>query len=217
MAVGLAALRPRAREERGAVAVEAALVTPLLLLLVFGIIEMSLLMRDHVAVSSAVRVGGRIASASADAAHIPCTDPSVPCSPEHAPGFAQAAADAIQRAGSAMPKDSIDFILVYEANADGFPGAATDLTDPEASCSTNCVKYVWSESANKFQYASGAWDSAMVNACANDADAASVGVYLQADHDFVTGIFAETTTVSDHAVMKFEPLTWETCQPGTRT
>ena len=51
--------RPRGRGERGAVAVEAALVTPILFLLVLGIIEMSLYMRDTISVTSSVRTGGR--------------------------------------------------------------------------------------------------------------------------------------------------------------
>ena len=115
--------RTRRRGERGAVAVEAALVTPILFLFVLGIIEMSLLMRDTVAVSSAVRVGGRVASVSAGAGPGVCqasADPP-PCSPVTTPALAQAAADAIQRAGSAMPKDQIDYILVYRANSGGYP------------------------------------------------------------------------------------------------
>ena len=52
--------RLRKRSERGAVAVEAALVTPILLILVFGIIEMGFLMKDDIALTSAVRNGGRI-------------------------------------------------------------------------------------------------------------------------------------------------------------
>ena len=123
MAVERSSTRPRARRERGAVAVEAALVTPLLLVLIFGIFEVALLMRDHVAVSSSVRVGGRIASASADAGAGTCPGLPVICAPTSTPAFAQNAADAIQRGGSAMPKDSIDYIYVYKANDKGYPGA----------------------------------------------------------------------------------------------
>ena len=201
----------RARRERGAVAVEAAIITPLLLLLVFGIIEFSLLMRDHVAVSSAVRAGGRMASASAAAGPGTCpggpTPP--PCTPANAPAFAQAAADTIQRAGTAMPKDSIDFIWVYKANNNGYPGSATSMP---ATCPANCVKYVWNATDNKFYYASGSWASASVKACINDAD--QVGVYMKGTHSFITGLFGSTIGVADHAVMKFEPLATDICAPG---
>ena len=209
-------LRRRARRERGAVAVEAALLTPILVLLVFGIIEFSFLMRDHVAVSSAVRTGGRIASASADAGNAECeTGPEAPpCAPASTPALAQVAADSIQRAGSAMPTDSIDYVLIYKANAQGYPGSDGSTTMP-TSCTgiPDCVRFTWRDSADKFLYAGGAWNSTTINACVNESDA--LGVHMQAHHDYITGLFGSTIDVSDHAVMKFEPLKYEECKPGT--
>lgn len=200
-----------ARRERGAVAVEAALVTPLLLIMLFGIIEFSFLMKDNVAVSSAVRVGGRMASSAAGAGPGTCpTGPTAPvCTPANAPAFAQAAADAIQRAGSAMPKNSIEYIWVYKANNSGYPGSSTSMP---TSCPSDCVKYVWSDgSPGRFYYASGSWSSKSVRACLNDSE--SVGIYMRAKHDFITGLFGSAITVADHAVMKFEPLATDMCAP----
>ena len=57
--------RSRTRGDEGAAAVEFALVSLLLITLFLGIIEFSLILRDKVAVTSAVRAGGRIASAGA--------------------------------------------------------------------------------------------------------------------------------------------------------
>ena len=88
------------RSQRGAVAVEAALLTPLLALVLFGIVEMSLYMRDVVSVNSSVHVGTRMASVSAGAGPATCT-PS-PCTPPSAPMLAQLTANAIQQAGTAM-------------------------------------------------------------------------------------------------------------------
>jgi hypothetical protein len=180
----------------------------------FGIIEMSLLMRDSVAATSAVRVGSRIASASAGAGPGVClasVNPP-PCTPATAPGFAQAAADAIQRAGSAMPKDSIEFIIIYEANIKGYPMPSTNLT---LTCTTNCVKYTWDQNLDRFRYASGSWASNSVNACVNDPLRTAVGVAMQAQHHWVTGIFGSTHTLSERSVMQFEPLTSEQGKPGT--
>jgi hypothetical protein len=219
--------RSARRRERGAVALEAALVTPFLILLVFGIIEFSLLMRDYVAVSSSARVGGRIASASAGAGPGTCpTGPSAPpCTPATAPAFAQAAADAIAKAGTALPKDEIDYIWVYEANSNGLPGTATSLDS--ATCSVSCVKYTWSTTDNAFRYNSGSWQSSSVNACVNDTSTTVsaagntgttvVGVYLKAHHNWLTGMFGTTKSMSDRAVMKFEPLTYDVCKPGAHT
>jgi hypothetical protein len=208
--------RSSRRRERGAVAVEAALVMPLILAVLFGIVEVSLLIRDHVAVTSAVRVGSRIASASAGAGPGVCeTGPTAPpCTTTSSPALAQAAADAIQRAGSAMPHDSIDYILVYKANAQGYPGANGNTTMP-SSCSgyANCVQFVWRDTSNAFRYAGGAWDSKSINACVNESD--TLGIHMKATHRGVTGIFGASVGLADRSVMKFEPLSEDSCKPGT--
>lgn len=206
--------RARSRDQRGAVAVEAALVTPLLVLLLVGIIEMSLFMRDVVAVNSSVRVGARIASVSAGAGPGTCeasADPP-PCTPQGAPALAQAAADAIQKAGSAMPPDSIQWVMIYEAGDNGFPVGQTDLT-----CTTNCVTYIWDSnlSGGKFRYQSGTWNAAsQINACVNDPDRDAVGIALRAQHGWVTGLFGDGMDITERSVMQFEPLPNEQCAPG---
>jgi hypothetical protein len=202
----------RERDQRGAVAVEAALVTPLLVLVVLGIVEMSLFMRDVVSVNSSVRVGARIASVSAGAGPGTCAasaDPP-PCTPASAPALAQAAADAIQRAGSAMPKDSIQWVMVYEAGTNGFPVGQTTLT-----CSSNCVTYVWDAGLDQFRYESGSWNSTTtINACVNDPNRDAVGVALQARHGWVSGLFGDGVDVTERSVMQFEPLPNDQCLPG---
>ena len=206
--------RTRKRGERGAVAVEAALVTPVLFLVVLGIIEMSLLMRDTVSTTSAVRVGGRVASVSAGAGPGVCeasADPP-PCSPASTPALAQAAADSIQRAGSAMPKDQIEYILVYRANSQGYPQPAGNTT---IECYSDCVKYVWDTGLNKFRYAGGAWTSSAINACVNHADRMAVGVAMKARHPWVTGLFGDGVDIQERTIMNFEPLPSEQCLPGT--
>jgi hypothetical protein len=216
-------LRPRRRRgERGAVAVEAALVTPVILILVFGIIEFSFALRDYVAVSSAVRVGARIGSANAGAGpgDCPSAGPDLPsppvCTPATAPKFAQQAADAIQRAGSAMPKDQIDYIYVFKANDKGYPGAdgVTTMPASPAACAAvgNCVVYRWRAATDKFRYDTGTWTSSQVDACVTTGHA--IGVYLKTTHKFMTGFFGQTIVLADHAVMKFEPLGTATCAPG---
>ncbi|QIG42366.1 pilus assembly protein [Nocardioides anomalus] len=207
--------RSRARSERGAVAVEAALVTPLLLILVFGIIEMSLLMRDVMATSSAVRVGARMASTAAGAGPGTCKAGDTTCTPQKAPRVAQVAADAIQRAGSAMPKDSIDWILVYRANTSGYP--LPDSNKSLTTCSTDCVKYVWDKDLDKFRYLSGQWDSRSINACVNDASLMAVGVAMRSHHDWITGFFGNGVDLEERTVMQFEPLDNNSCKPGTLT
>jgi hypothetical protein len=224
----LSALRPRSRRrgrgQRGAVAVEAALVTPVLIILVFGIIEFALIMRDYVAVSSAVRVGARIASANAGAGV--CSAQASPCTPATSPALTQQAADAIRQAGTAMPKDSIDYIFVYQANKNGYPAPAgtasasipsnTSTTMPStlAGCASvaNCVAYKWVDASDKFAYQNGAWDTTTINACPTTSY--NVGVFMHATHSNITGFFGKTIGLGDRTVMKFEPLATTVCQPS---
>ncbi len=205
----------RRGRERGAVAVEAALVTPVILLILLGIVEMSFALRDYVSVTSATRVGARVASAAPDAGPATCeTGPlAPPCAPGSVPALAQAAADAIQKSGSAMPQDSINYILVYKANDKGFPGANGVTTMP-SSCAAvaNCVRFTWRATADAFRYADGSWLSTSINACVNESD--TLGVYMSANHKWISGIFGSSIDLGDRAVMKFEPLPEDSCKTG---
>ena len=206
----------RRRGERGASAVEFALVVPLLLTFLLGTVELGMYMKDYVSMSSSVRAGARTASASADAGPGTCEASASPppCSPATAPKFAQAAADTMQTAGMAMNSDDIQWVMIYKANSAGFPGSGTSIP---TSCPANCVKYVWDSGLNTFRFASGSWASASVNACVNQSD--SVGVALRADHNWMTGLvgglMGGDKVMTERTVMKFEPLTQDTCKPGT--
>jgi len=202
----------RGRNERGAVAVEAALVTPLLFVMLFGIIEMSLLMRDVVSASSSVRAGARTASALAAAG--PC---NTACTPTTAPALAQSTASAIERAGSALPEDAMQWLMVYEDNGNGYPIGQTALASSTgaALCSSNCVVYTWNATTDKFVYSSGSWNTTtQVNACVNDAARDSVGVAVRVKHTWITGLFGSGIDLTERSVMQFEPLPNETCKPG---
>ena len=59
-------LHRKARESRGAALVEAAFITPVFAVLIFGIIEFGLAFRDYLTVANASRDGARAASAFGD-------------------------------------------------------------------------------------------------------------------------------------------------------
>ena len=206
----------RVRGERGAVALEAALTFPILLIIILGIIELTFLMRDHAVVVSDTRLSARIAStgANAGAGVCPTGAGAPPCVPANVPALAQAAADAVQRAGSAMPVDQIEYLLVYKANASGFPGADSNTTMP-TSCSgySNCVMFKWRPTENKFRYNSGTWVSSTINACF-PGNLDRVGIQLVAQHKTFTGLFGSAIKLDDHAVMNFEPLPAQICASG---
>ena len=91
----------------------------------------------------------------------------------------------------------------YEDSA-GYPGGSSSFS----SCSTNCIKYTWSQGARAFTGGSGGgWPASAQQACIQPYD--QIGVYVKLDHRFVTGLFGSNVTLTDHAVFRFEP------QPAT--
>jgi Flp pilus assembly protein TadG len=175
--------RPDRRRSRGAVAVEAALITPVFLVLVFGIIEFGLVFKDWLAVSSTVRAGARMASAEPRTAT-----------------FASDAAAQVAKEGTALGMSNVKELWVYKANADGTPVGGTSAF---TTCGT-CVKFRWNGSA--FTQTSSSWTSTQQNACQNDPNRDTIGVYLKYDHPAVTGLFFNSLTLSEHTVMALEPI-----------
>ncbi len=204
-------LRSRLRGEDGAAAVEFALVSLLLITLFLGIIEFSLILRDKVAVTSAVRAGGRIASAEPRAAGY--ADPATN-TPASITGLVPDAVKAVATGLTGIPRGSISEVWVFQADAGGLPPSGTF-----ASCSGNCVRYtydpnrVWTDpSTNKqvtggFTLSSGSWAATSINACAGTQQ--SVGVYVRVDHKYLFGLFSggnASIGITDNSAFRFEPI-----------
>lgn len=170
------------RDDRGVAAVEAAIITPIFLLLIVGIIEFGLVFKDQLAITSAVRAGARIASAE------PRTTT-----------FATDAASQVAREGSAIDMSDVKALWVYQADSSGHPEGAGGTFN---SCATNCVQFAWSGST--FVQSAGSWDPTSVNACEGTQDA--VGVYLSFNHPGVTQAIFSSIGLSSYTVMRFEPI-----------
>ena len=176
-------IRMRQDTDRGAVTLEAALITPLLLLIVFGIIEFGLFFKDAIVVTSMVRTGARTMSAE----------------PRQAQQFTDTVA-AVSAAVSSASAGSVQELWIYEAGTNGFPTGQSSF-----STCTNCVRYTWN--GTSFTQTPGySWSATSENACPNDAQHTYVGIYLKAQHHFLTGLFPGSWPSSDHAVMRFEPI-----------
>jgi hypothetical protein len=169
--------------ERGAAAVEFALVVPLLILLVFGIIEFGMAFKDSLTVASATRTGARTASALPRSA-----------------SFHTATVDAVREAVEALPDGAVEELWIYKAGNDGLPVGRTDFS---SGCSS-CTQWNWDDATDTFVSASPAtWNPLTQDACAGTGD--SVGIYLKVNHDFVTALFGSDMTLTDHTVMRLEP------------
>lgn len=200
-------LRRRPRGEDGAVAVEAALVMLPLFLVVIGILEMSFLMRGVTAASSAVAAGARSASVTASAGA--CT---TSCTVNGAPNVAEITAKAIERSGTALPSQDVEWVMVYEASSTGMPRNQGSAFTP-SQCSDRCVVYTINDGKLKFDR--GAWNTtATVNACVNDTNRTAVGIAMRAKHKWFTGFFGQSYSFTQYNVMQFEPLPNDACLPG---
>jgi len=181
-------------QDRGAVAVEAAIILPVILLLALGMMELGMLMKAHTATTTLAREGARTASAES-----------------RVPTFAEDAANSIVRSAATLDFKRMT-VWVYLVN----PG---DDGKPPASCTTNCVNFSgWVDpvgaTPGSFTTKSGSWSPSSINACLRDSAAQSVGVYVQTSHDWMFDLFPDkipslpgsNTNVSSRTVMKFEPV-----------
>jgi hypothetical protein len=175
-----------ARPDSGAVAVEAALITPVLLLLVFGIVELSLLLKDDLAVSSAVRAGARTGS-------------SLPRFDDGTTDFAQEAADQVARSADNLNLPDVA-LTIYAADTDGNPesGGTPD------SCSNRCVHFRYDSQSQSFVRDGGSWAASSINACPGDPGQDAIGVYVSYPHHLAA--LGGTFTLTGRAVMAFEPV-----------
>jgi hypothetical protein len=170
------------RSERGAAAVEFALILPVLLLILFGIIEYSLAYHDDLSVTAATRAGARTASAQARTTDMPVNT-----------------ATAVARSVASLRDGAVKELWIYKARTDGKPQSGGF-----SSCSSNCIKFSYDDDTEKFVTPTGSWPASSQDACAGTAH--SVGIYLKVNHAYLSGIFPGTLTLTDHTVMVFEPI-----------
>ncbi len=183
-------IRRRARRERGAAAVEAALVTPMFILLLVGIMEFGMFFKDYLSVASATRAGVRTASAQ-----------------PRLSTYAQDAVNSVAAEGTAFARGNVQELWVYKANATNkFPAGASSF----ANCTT-CVKFSWNGTQFTPTYSN--WNAITQQACASGPPD-RVGVYMKVRHNAFTKFVFSSITIEENAVLRFEPMPQtQTCEP----
>lgn len=170
---------------RGSVAVEAALVVPLLLACVFAIVDAGIMTAAHAAWGAAARSAARAASA------LP-----------RETTFASAATAAVAAAAGLRRGSALQEVWVYRANVQGFPGA--DGVTGFSDCATACLRYAYNPTARSFRVISGSWPPTAIAACAPQPDLVGVRVLARLD-SLAGGIRAGPSSVDERAVFSFEP------------
>lgn len=172
-------------QDNGAVAVEAALVLPVLLLCLFGIVDAANLVAAQAGWGAAAR------SAVRSAAMLP-----------RDAAFADAATGAVLAAAGLSRRAALLEVWVYRANSRGYPGS--DPAAAFATCATACLRMAYRATTNTFVRVEGSWPPTSIAACAPRPDA--VGIRVVARHESLAStIRAGPSVVDRRAVMAFEP------------
>ena len=186
-------------KSRGAVIVEAAIITPILFLFVFGAIEVGIVMSSISATSSAARDGARYAAANlAPAANRQLVTDVVADLVED---------DLRSMTGFGTPVD----LWVYRARTDspateGYPMGRTSFN----GCTIDCYRYRWNATTSQFvRNGQNHWTVAELDAC-SAGGVHSVGVYVRVTHRSPTGIFGNRQ-LREHATVRIEPLPLAQC------
>lgn len=184
------------KRERGSVVVEAAIILPLLMMLTFGTIEFGLAFRDSASIASATRSGARIGSAM----------------PAQV-GFQDRARMSVNDALKDLTHSTPLKLVIFKAD----PNTGMPVSGTYTSCDY-CYRYSWDNAAKAFPAITDAgsgipWtaDDQKADLCAGTTDA--IGVYVQARHDFITGLFGSFATYDHKTVMLLEPIDPQLCSP----
>lgn len=182
--------------------VEAALILPVMVLLVLGIMEFGLLFTSYSTTTAASRSGARLAATAYSQA-----GSSTSAQDGAALQIAAATAADLEVLNNGIPVGMaiyrVDRSSSNGAPVGGFPGP--NLT---GGCTTDCIRFTWNAATGAFTRTSGSWPDPA--ACVlNDVD--SVGVVVQTRHSYISGLLGQTRDVEGHTVMRLEPLPSDQC------
>lgn len=190
---------PCRQDERGVALLEAAFVLPVLVVVVLGIMEFGLVFASTSTATQASRSGTRVAAVqyaaagTAAAAQRTATD-----------SIAAAVAADLKGLGGATPV-GLAIYKVDPTSTSGLPVGGRPGVNMVGGCTDRCVRYTWN--GTSMAYSSGSWTDP--DACGAAID--SIGVYVQVNHKYVTGLLGSTRTVTGSTVMRLEPLSTDQC------
>lgn len=190
-----------ARGQRGAVMVEAALILPVMALLIMGIMEFGLLFTSYSTTTAASRSGARLAATAYSQAGTSTSAQNLA-----AQQISLATAADLEVLNNAEPV-GMAIYRVDPSRPDGEPSGGFPGPNMTGGCTSRCIRYTWNPSTETFDRTGGSWTDA--DACGTTVD--SIGVYVQSEHSYISGILGDTRDVDGHTVMRLEPLPADQC------
>lgn len=190
----------RRRGERGAALVEAAFITPVFALLIFGMLEFGLTFRDYLTVANVSRDGARAASAYGDSLYADYNIIQV-----------------ARQSSKGFRPNEIQRLVIFDAGS--VSGNIFDTTHPANACLTSttgiadvCNVYDSVDLAlAKSFFGCKSTENLDRYWCPNTREVRAsgppdyIGVYVEARHDFITGLFGPGMDLTDVLVMRIEP------------
>lgn len=193
--------RTARRSQRGAVLVEAALVLPVMILIVVGILEFGLLFTSYSTTTASTRSGARLAATNYAPAGAVVT-----AQRDALTQIALSTSADLKVLNNGVPIGMVVY-KVSTSSTDGAPTGGFPGANMAGGCTSDCVRFAWNPANQRMEYASGTW--ATPDACGTTVD--SIGVFVQSRHEFLTGFFGRTRLVNGHTVMRLEPLPTDQC------
>jgi len=197
----LSRLRARRRRgDRGAALVEAAFITPVFALLIFGMIEFGLTFRDYLTVANVSRDGARAASAYGDSLYADYNIIQI-----------------ARQSSKGFRPNEIQRLVIFDAGS--VSGNILDSGHPANPCLTSatgipdvCNVYDSADLAmSKSNFGCKTAEELDRYWCPNTREVRAsgppdyIGVYVKARHDFITGMFGPGMDLTDVLVMRIEP------------
>jgi Flp pilus assembly protein TadG len=195
----------RLRGDRGGTLAEAAILTPVYVMLLFGVLEFGGAFRDYLTLNNATTAAARQASISANSID---ADYQV--------------VQAIAKESSALPQNEILKIVIYHAATPSDPPSAGCLLGTATSgsgspgyvgaCNTyNSNAFGWGSANSNWGCGATAKDRFWCPTFRKSAQTGIngppdfVGVYIQIRHPYITGLFGTSIVMSKTDIIKIEP------------
>ncbi len=194
----------RVRTDRGAALVEAAIVLPVLMVFLLGIIEFGLVYATGATATGASRSGARLAAAA--------FGPGKASMQTTADDVAAAVSGDLQALSNAVPVG----MVVYKVNpssSDGAPNGGFPASNDSMSggCTSSCFRYTWNPTTKRMVRASSpGWTMTNADICVA-ATTASVGVWVLVRHSYLTQLIGQYTFVTGKTIMRLEPVPGDQC------
>lgn len=175
----------RNRNDRGAVAVEFAIASSLLVMLFFGILELGMVLRTRTVITDASREGARVAAA------LPRVE-----------NWQNNALAAVNGVIASENNDLIDYVVIYRADPNtGLPLSGEDIE----TCVTDCWRYEW-VSGGFEQKLGASWAHTNQRACGGLSDTDWLAVYVRGHHTGQLPFLNLGRSFTDTTWMRLEPM-----------